>query len=286
VTAELIDGRAISTQLRAELKAQAEAWTERAGTAPTVAVVWAGYDAASVRYTRQIEREFERNGFGVAKHPLSESTPEDELIELLGDLGRDARVHGVLVQTPLPQRFDLERVSLAIPVAKDVDGVHPTNAGFLFANTGHSFAPATPSGGIELLERIGVSPRGRRAVVVGRSPNVGKPMAMMLLHRNATVTICHTRTEELKKVVREAEILVAAAGSPNLIRGDWLREGAVVIDFGVNVVGDTLYGDVEFESAREVASAITPVPGGTGPMTVTMLMKNTLLAARQALPLY
>src|SRR5438876_5013551 len=145
--------------------------------------------------------------------------------------------------------MDVERVSLAIPVAKDVDGVHPTNAGFLFANTGHSFAPATPAGGIELLDRFGVSPRGKRAVVVGRSSNVGKPMAVMLLHRNATVTICHSHTERLEAVVGEAEILVAAAGQPKMIWGEWLRPGAVVIDFGVNVAGDRLYGDVDFDSA-------------------------------------
>jgi methylenetetrahydrofolate dehydrogenase (NADP+)/methenyltetrahydrofolate cyclohydrolase len=281
LTAALIDGRAIAADLRAELRDQAEQLTRARGVVPTVAVVWAGYDAASERYTRQIKRDFERSAFEVREHPLSESTPEQELVELLQGLGRDRSVHGVLVQTPLPPQLDLERVSLAIPVEKDVDGVHPISAGFLFANAGHYFAPATPLGGIELLDRFGVSPRGKRAVVVGRSANVGKPMALMLLHRHATVTICHTRTEGLAEIVREAEILVAAAGQANLIHGSWLREGAVVIDFGVNVLGEKLYGDVDFESAREVAGAITPVPGGTGPMTVTMLMKNTLQAARR-----
>jgi methylenetetrahydrofolate dehydrogenase (NADP+)/methenyltetrahydrofolate cyclohydrolase len=280
LTAALIDGRAIAAELRAELRAQAERLAAERGVVPTVAVVWAGYDAASERYTRQIKRDFERQAFAVREFPLSESTPEGEVVELLHGLGPDQAVHGVLVQTPLPRHVDLERVSLAIPVEKDVDCVHPTNAGFLFANAGHYFAPATPLGGIELLERFGVSLRGKRAVVVGRSANVGKPMALMLLHRHATVTICHTRTERLREVVGEAEILVAAAGQANLIEGSWLREGAVVIDFGVNVVGDALYGDVDFESAREVASAITPVPGGTGPMTVAMLMRNTLQAAR------
>jgi methylenetetrahydrofolate dehydrogenase (NADP+)/methenyltetrahydrofolate cyclohydrolase len=280
LTAALLDGRAAAAELRAELRTQAERLAADRGLVPTVAVVWAGYDPASERYTRQIKREFERSAFGVREFPLSESTPEGDLVELLHGLGRDRGVDGVLVQTPLPRQVNLERVSLAIPVDKDVDGVHPTNAGFLFTNAGHSFAPATPSGGIELLDRHGISPRGKRAVVVGRSPNVGKPMAMMLLHRNATVTICHTRTEALEKIVGQAEILVAAAGQANLIHGSWLQEGAVVVDFGVNVVDDRLYGDVDFESAREVASAITPVPGGTGPMTVTMLMKNTLQAAR------
>jgi len=280
LTAALIDGRAIAAELRADLRRQAARLAAERGIVPTVAVVWAGYDAASERYTRQIKRDFERSAFAVREFPLSESTPEGDLVELLRGLGRDQAVHGVLVQTPLPRHVDLERVSLAIPVEKDVDGVHPTSAGFLLANAGHYFAPATPLGGIELLDRFGVSPRGKRAVVVGRSVNVGKPMALMLLHRNATVTICHTHTEGLEEVVREAEILVAAAGQPSLIPGAWVRPGAVVIDFGVNVVGDRLLGDVDFESARAVAGAITPVPGGTGPMTVVMLMRNTLQAAR------
>lgn len=284
MSARLIDGREISAELRAQLSREAAALAAEQGVAPTVAVVWAGADPASERYTRQIKREFERGGFGVQQYPLSEETPEAELIKVLSQLGGNETVHGVLVQTPLPGHMDFERVSLAIPVAKDVDGVHPTNAGFLFGHSGHYFAPATPLGGMELLDRIGVDPRGKRAVVVGRSPNVGKPMAIMLLHRNATVTICHSHTEQLDKVVGEADIVVAAAGRPDLVHGRWLRRGAVVIDFGVNFVGDRLVGDVHFESAVTRASAITPVPGGTGPMTVTMLMKNTLLAARHRVP--
>ena len=280
MTAALIDGRAIAAELIRELRAQAERLAAERAIVPTVAVVWAGYDAASERYTRQIKRDFERQALAVREFALSESTPEGELVELLHELGRDPEVHGVLVQTPLPRHVDFERVALAVPVEKDVDCVHPTNAGFLFANAGHYFAPATPLGGIELLDRFGVSPRGKRAVVVGRSVSVGKPMALMLLHRHATVTICHTRTEDLDEIVGQAEILVAAAGQADLIKGSWLRAGAVVIDFGVNVVDGKVRGDVEYESAREVASAITPVPGGTGPMTVAMLMRNTLQAAR------
>jgi methylenetetrahydrofolate dehydrogenase (NADP+)/methenyltetrahydrofolate cyclohydrolase len=284
LTAELIDGRQIAAAIRADLKRQAEGFAAAAGHPPTIAVIWVGADAPSEQYARQIRRDFERNGFGVRPHPLGEETPESELVGLLGELARDQSVHGVLVETPLPHHVDVARVSLAIPVQKDVDGVHPVNAGFLFGNSGSSFAPATPSGGIELLERIGVSPRGKRAVVVGRSASVGKPMALMLLHRDATVTICHSHTGELAEIVREAEILVAAAGQPRLIRGDWIRPGAVVIDFGVNVDGGAIVGDVDFESALPVAGWITPVPGGTGPMTVTMLMKNTLLAARRQHP--
>ncbi|HEV8633771.1 MAG TPA: bifunctional 5,10-methylenetetrahydrofolate dehydrogenase/5,10-methenyltetrahydrofolate cyclohydrolase [Chloroflexota bacterium] len=284
MTAALIDGRRISAALRADLKEQADRFAAAVGRPPTIAVIWVGADAPSEQYARQIHREFERNGFGVRPHPLAEETPESELVALLGRLDRDPAVDGVLVETPLPPHVDVARVSLAIPVQKDVDGVHPVNAGFLFTDTGSSFAPATPAGGIELLERIGVSAQGKRAAVVGRSASVGKPMAFMLLHRNATVTICHSHTERLAEVVREAEILVAAAGVPRLIKGDWIRPGAVVIDFGVNVTDGGVVGDVDFESAARVAGWITPVPGGTGPMTVTMLMKNTLFAARRQHP--
>lgn len=284
MSATLIDGRLISREIRAEVQASAVEFGAQHGGPPTLAVVWAGSDAASAAYTRQIRREFERNSLAIREFPLSEVTPERDLIELLQSLGVDESVHGVLVQTPLPKHMDVERVSLAIPVRKDVDGVHPVNAGFLFGGTGHYLAPATPLGGIALLDRIGVTARGKRAVVVGRSPNVGKPMAIMLLHRHATVTICHSQTGGLDRVVGEAEVLVAAAGVPNMIRGEWLRPGVVVIDFGVNVVDDRMVGDVHFDSAVEAASAITPVPGGTGPMTVAMLMRNTLLAARHQIP--
>jgi methylenetetrahydrofolate dehydrogenase (NADP+)/methenyltetrahydrofolate cyclohydrolase len=285
VTAALLDGREIAAALQVDLQASAERFASRAGAPPTLAVMWLGGDAPSEQYARQIRRGFERNGFGVRPYPLAEDTAESELVGLLGQLGRDPTVHGVLVETPLPPHVDVERVSLAIPVRKDVDGVHPVNAGFLYSNTGSTFAPATPSGGIELLERVGVTVRGKRAIVVGRSATVGKPMALMLLHRDATVTICHSRSERLGDLVRGSEIVVAAAGVANLIRGRWIRPGALVIDFGVNATESGMVGDVEFEAARERAGWITPVPGGTGPMTVTMLMKNTMLAARRLNPL-
>ncbi|MBM4417227.1 MAG: bifunctional 5,10-methylenetetrahydrofolate dehydrogenase/5,10-methenyltetrahydrofolate cyclohydrolase [Chloroflexi bacterium] len=281
MTARIIDGRGIAGTLRGALAEEATTFANRTGAPPTIAVMFVGGDGPSERYARQIHREFERTSFGVRLHRLSEETTESELIALLDAVGRDPDVHGVLVETPLPPHVSAQRVSLAIPVMKDVDGVHPVNAGLLFSNSGNYLAPATPSGGIELLEKIGVSPRGRHAVVVGRSASVGKPMAFMLLHRDATVTICHSHTDRLRDLVASASILVAAAGVPGLIRGEWLQPGAIVIDFGVNVVGDQVIGDVEFVAAREVASAITPVPGGTGPMTVTMLMRNTLLAAQR-----
>lgn len=285
MTAALIDGRQIAAELQADLRAAVKELHARTGQSPTIAVLWLSSDPPSDQYARQITRGFERNGFSVRHHALTEESPESEVVRLLAAIGQDPTVHGVLVETPLPPHVSVERTTLAIPVEKDVDGVHPVNAGFLFSNTGSSFAPATPSGGIELLDRIGVTPRGRHAVVVGRSPTVGKPMALMLLHRDATVTICHSRTDGLGAIVRQADILVAAVGSPRLIRGEWLKPGAVVIDFGVNATAEGMVGDVDFESAAERASWITPVPGGTGPMTVTMLMKNTLLAARRLNPL-
>lgn len=285
MTAALIDGRQVSAAIRADLQRQAEQYRESHGHPPTIAVVFVGADPPSERYARQIRRQFESHAFGVNLHRLAEETPETELVALLNGIARDVSVAGVLVETPLPPHVDVQRVSLAIPVSKDVDGVHPVNAGFLFSNNGSYFAPATPSGGIALLEHLGVAPRGKRAVVIGRSASVGKPMAMMLMHRDATVTVCHSHTERLSDIVGEADIVVAAAGVPRLIQGAWIKPGAVVIDFGVNVVDDLVVGDVDFESALEVAGAITPVPGGTGPMTVTMLMKNTLLAARRQPPI-
>jgi methylenetetrahydrofolate dehydrogenase (NADP+)/methenyltetrahydrofolate cyclohydrolase len=282
LSATLIDGRALAAEIRAELAREAELFVARTRRRPTLAVVWVGADPASERYTRQIRREFDRSGFDVRGHSLADDTSEADMIDLLAALDVDTSIDGVLVQTPLPEQIDFERVARAIPARKDVDGVHPENAGLLFANAGHYLAPATPSGGIALLERHGVQLRGRHAVVVGRSPNVGKPMAMMLLHRDATVTICHSRTERLADVVRQGEILVAAAGVAGLVRGAWIRPGAVVIDFGVSVIDGVVVGDVHFDSAVQVAGAITPVPGGTGPMTVAMLMQNTLRAARRS----
>ncbi|TAK20972.1 MAG: bifunctional 5,10-methylenetetrahydrofolate dehydrogenase/5,10-methenyltetrahydrofolate cyclohydrolase [Chloroflexota bacterium] len=284
MTATVIDGRAASTTIRSSLRDSARRFASERDAPPTIAVVFVGSDPPSERYARQIKREFERNDFGVVQHRLGEDTPESEVTGLLADLGANPAIHGVLVEMPLPPHVSVERVSLAIPVAKDVDGVHPINAGFLFSNSGSFFAPATPSGGIALLEHIGASVRGKRAVVIGRSASVGKPMAFMLLHRDATVTICHSHTADLESIVGQADILVAAAGVPRLVQGEWLRPGAIVIDFGASVVGDSVVGDVEYESALEVAGAITPVPGGTGPMTVTMLMKNTLMAAQRTFP--
>ena len=270
MTAEVIDGRGIAATALAELK----------GEGATLAVVSVGHDPAAASYIRQIRRTFESAGAGVRLVGLPGDVKEPALLDLLEELGRDRAVHGVLLQTPLPSHLEWRRIAQGIPLAKDVDGAHPTSSGLLLANSPEAFAPATPAGGIELLERLGVSPRGKRAVVVGRGPSVGRPMAVMLLHRDATVTVCHSRTERLDEVVREAEILVAAVGRPGMILGDWIRPGAVVIDFGVNAVDGQLRGDVDFESAVEVAGAITPVPGGAGPMTAVMLLRNVLKAAR------
>jgi methylenetetrahydrofolate dehydrogenase (NADP+)/methenyltetrahydrofolate cyclohydrolase len=199
----------------------------------------------------------------------------------LHDLNGDADTSGIIVQMPLPKHLPQTLVTDVLDPEKDVDGIHPINAGRLFQGDSDAFAPATPSGGMEILKRYDIPLKGKRAVMIGRSNIVGRPMALLMLHQHATVTICHSRTQDLGAVAREADILVAAIGRPKIITADMIRPGAVVIDFGVNVVGDGLVGDVDTEAAKEVAGYITPVPGGTGPMTNIMLMRNTLAAARR-----
>jgi methylenetetrahydrofolate dehydrogenase (NADP+)/methenyltetrahydrofolate cyclohydrolase len=204
------------------------------------------------------------------------------VVSLVESLNADVSVNGIIVQMPLPKHISQEAIATTISPAKDVDGINPINAGHLLEGTGEYFAPATPSGGMEILHRSGVEIKGMNAVVVGRSNIVGKPMAMMLLHEHATVTICHSRTKDLPSVTRGGDILVAAIGKARMITGDMIKPGAVVVDFGINVVEGKVVGDVDFESAKAVAGAITPVPGGTGPMTNIVLMRNTIRAATRA----
>jgi methylenetetrahydrofolate dehydrogenase (NADP+)/methenyltetrahydrofolate cyclohydrolase len=226
-----------------------------------------------------IERSCGQVGIGFTLHHLA-APSEDEIVGLVAQLSDDPNVDGIMVQEPLPAGVSRERVIAALAPDKDVDGVHPLNAGRLMQDAGDYFVPATPAGGIELLERYQVPIRGQRAVVVGRSNVVGRPMALLLLHRHATVTICHSRTADLAEECRRADILVAATGRAGLITADMVREGAVVVDFGVNFVDGKMVGDVDFEAVSEKASLITPVPGGTGPMTNMMLMQNVLKAAQ------
>jgi methylenetetrahydrofolate dehydrogenase (NADP+)/methenyltetrahydrofolate cyclohydrolase len=283
MTAKILDGKELAKTMRAEIaQAVADLRSER-GTVPSLAVVRAGEDPASVSYARAIARAFEGAGMTLNLHVLPEGATQGAIVGLVAQLSADPSVHGIMIQEPLPQGVDGAAVVAALAAAKDVDGVHPENAGRLLQDAGHYFVPATPAGGMELLRRNGIILKGAQAVIVGRSNIVGKPMACLLLHQHATVTICHSRTVDLPAVTRQADLLVAAVGRARLITGDMVKPGAVVIDFGVNFVDGAMVGDVDFDGAAAVAGAITPVPGGTGPMTNVMLMQNTLQAARQQL---
>jgi methylenetetrahydrofolate dehydrogenase (NADP+)/methenyltetrahydrofolate cyclohydrolase len=289
MTAEILDGRAIAKTIGQEIAADAAEFQAKYDTVPTIAVVRAGKDPASVSSARMIKRSFTRAGMGFALHKLPETATQDEVLALVDELNADPGVHGIMVQEPLPRGIDDIAIKVALSPAKDADGVSPVNAGRLAqaAPVGRSsraqdfFVPATPLGGLELLLRSNVEISGKRAAVVGRSNIVGRPMALMLMQHHATVSMCHSRTRPLGDVTKEADILCAAVGVARLITGDMVKPGAVVIDFGVNFVDGEMCGDVDFDSVVEVASKITPVPGGTGPMTNVVLMRNVLDAARR-----
>lgn len=291
MTATILNGRELAKTMQEEISAEVEAFKTRYNVVPTIAVVRAGEDPASVSYAKAIEKAFNGRGMGFALHTLPETATQDEIVALVAALNADRNVHGIMVQEPFPKGINEAAVKEALSPDKDVDGVHPVNAGRLaqVAPIGRPpmvepfFVPATPAGGLEILKRYQVSLSGKYAVVVGRSNIVGKPMAMLLLRENATVTICHSQTTDLATVCRSGDILCAAVGRAKMIKGDWIKPGAVVIDFGVNFVDGQMCGDVDFEAALEVAGMITPVPGGTGPMTNIMLMRNVLEAARRQL---
>jgi methylenetetrahydrofolate dehydrogenase (NADP+)/methenyltetrahydrofolate cyclohydrolase len=280
MSATILDGRALAKALREELRAEIAQFRAGAGFAPMLAVVQVAGDPASERYVRAIRKSCDDVGATFVERVLPADTQQQALETAIGELSADDQVHGILIQMPLPKGLDAGRAIARLVPRKDVDGVHPTSAGLL-AHGLPCLVPNTPAGGMELLRRAGVALAGKRAVVVGRSTIVGKPMALLLLAEHATVTIAHSRTHDLPAVLREADIVVAAVGRAGLITGAMLRPGAVVIDFGINVREDgAVVGDVDFASAAEVAGAITPVPGGTGPVTNMMLMRNVLQAAR------
>lgn len=281
MTAHILDGRALAKTMGAEIAADAERFLKEHGWEPGIAVVQVGGDPASSWYVKQIRRSFTRAGMRCALHELAETATAAEFAALLQELNADDRTNGIIVQMPLPQQIPQSLVTDLLDPAKDVDGIHPLNAGRLMQGDLDAFAPATPAGGMEILKRSGIELRGKHAVMVGRSNIVGRPMALLMLHQHATVTICHSRTPDLGAVTREGDILVAAVGRAKIITGDMIKPGAVVVDFGVNVVDDALIGDVDTEAAMEVAGYVTPVPGGTGPMTNVMLMANTLAAAKK-----
>jgi methylenetetrahydrofolate dehydrogenase (NADP+)/methenyltetrahydrofolate cyclohydrolase len=279
MAAEIIDGKAIAAEVRAEVRRDVSEHRARFGEAPGLATVLVGDDPASQIYVGGKHRASEEVGIRSIAHELPADTAEDDLIELVEELNGDDAVNGFIVQLPLPDQIDPGRVIAALDPRKDVDGLTPTNAGLLVQ--GHdALVPATPSGVMELLRRTGAELEGAEAVVVGRSDLVGRPVASLLLAENATVTICHSRTRDLAEVCMRADVLVAAVGRPRLVTGEMVKPGAIVIDVGTTRTDDGLVGDVDFESAAARASAITPVPGGVGPMTIAMLLKNTLKAAR------
>jgi methylenetetrahydrofolate dehydrogenase (NADP+)/methenyltetrahydrofolate cyclohydrolase len=278
---QILDGRAVAQEVRARVAAGVAALKAERGVTPGLAAILVGDDSASAVYVRNKDRACREAGLASATHRLAADTSEAVLLDLIGRLNEDPAVHGILVQLPLPPQIREARVLEAVAPEKDVDGFHPENVGLLTIGRPR-VAPATPRGVLALLDAAGVDPAGRRAVVVGRSNIVGKPTALLLLHRHATVTICHSRTVDLPGVVGEADILVAALGRPQAIRGEWIKQGAAVIDVGTNRLPDgRLVGDVDFDGALARAAVVTPVPGGVGPMTIAMLLDNTLAAARR-----
>ena len=275
----IIDGKAISAQIRREIAEQVEILKAERGIVPGLAVVIVGEDPASRVYVRNKHRACEEVGFASFGYELPDTTSEEELLELISRLNADPAVHGILVQLPLPRHLDEEKILLAIDPAKDVDAFHPYNVGKIMIGN-YDFLPCTPAGVMELLRRSNIEIAGKECVIVGRSNIVGKPQAMLLLQANGTVTVCHSRTKDLREVCRRADILIAAIGKPEFFDASYIKEGAVVIDVGINRRADgTLCGDVNFADVAPHASAITPVPGGVGPMTIAMLMQNTLTAA-------
>jgi 5,10-methylene-tetrahydrofolate dehydrogenase/methenyl tetrahydrofolate cyclohydrolase len=290
MSAQIIDGKAIAETVRGEVKAEAEAMRARYGKVPGLATVLVGERKDSQSYVRSKKKACAEVGMASLGSDLPADISQDALLKVVRDLNANPDVHGILVQLPLPAHIDEEEILAAISIEKDVDGFHPLNIGRLSMKRREPlFVPCTPKGCIELLIRTGVPIEGKRAVVLGRSNIVGLPVAMLLLHRNATLTICHSRTKDLPSVVREADILIAAVGRAEMVRRDWVKPGAVVIDVGINSVDDPtnpkgyrLVGDVAFDEVKEVAAAITPVPGGVGPMTIAMLLRNTMDGAKRA----
>jgi methylenetetrahydrofolate dehydrogenase (NADP+) / methenyltetrahydrofolate cyclohydrolase len=281
MAARLIDGKAIAQQVRAEVAQDVAAWVGEGHEPPGLATVLVGDDPASAVYVGGKQKASAEVGITGFDHRLAQDTPHDEVDALLRELAADPRVSGILLQLPTPPQVDGPALTALIPPGKDVDGLTPVSAGLL-AQGRPGLRPCTPSGVMELLRRHDVALEGAEAVVVGRSDLVGRPLAALLLAANATVTVCHSRTRDLAEVCRRADVLVAAVGRPRMVHGDWVKPGAAVIDVGINRTDDGLVGDVDFEPAAERAGLITPVPGGVGPMTIAMLLRNTLQAAQAA----
>lgn len=286
MTARIIDGKAIAAEVRAQVARDVAALKASKGVTPGLAVVLVGEDPASQVYVRNKGRQTFEAGMESFEHKLDAATGEADLLSLIGRLNADKAVHGILVQLPLPKHIDAEKVLRAIDPAKDVDGFHPVNVGKLSIGE-DSLVPCTPQGCIILAKTVAPKLSGMNAVVIGRSNIVGKPVAQLLLREDCTVTIAHSRTKDLAAVVRGADLVIAAVGRPQMVKGDWIKPGAIVIDVGINRVdaggGKTrLVGDVDYEACERIAGAITPVPGGVGPMTIACLLQNTVTAAQRA----
>lgn len=284
-SARLLDGKALARDIRAELAERVTRHRAAGRRAPGLAVVLLGADPASAVYVRNKRKACQEVGIAARDLDFGADMTQDDLLALIDQLNADPGIDGILVQLPLPGGLDADRILDRVDPDKDVDGFHPVNAGRLLLGTG-GYAPCTPQGVMTLLDRAGVELSGKRAVVIGRSNIVGKPMALMLLARHATVTICHSRTQDLASVVRQGDVVVAAVGRAGMVKGDWIKPGAVVVDVGMNRTAEgKVVGDVDFESVSPVASAITPVPGGVGPMTIATLLSNTVLSYERRLGL-
>ncbi|MFY9252795.1 MAG: bifunctional methylenetetrahydrofolate dehydrogenase/methenyltetrahydrofolate cyclohydrolase FolD [Fuerstiella sp.] len=281
MAAKIIDGKAISAAVKKKVTADTAAFVANTGITPHLAAVLVGDDPASQVYVRNKERACEACGLKSTLHRLPAETTQEQLAALVEQLNNDAGVHGILVQLPLPKHLNSTPILDAILPSKDVDGFHPENVGLLLQGRPR-FLPCTPHGVMKMLQHENIATAGKHAVVIGRSDIVGKPMAALLVQKgaDATVTICHSRTADIAAICRQADILIAAVGIPEFVKSDMIKPGAVVIDVGINRVDDKLVGDVDFAAASEIAAAITPVPGGVGPMTIAMLLQNTLEAAR------
>jgi methylenetetrahydrofolate dehydrogenase (NADP+) / methenyltetrahydrofolate cyclohydrolase len=281
MSAQLIDGKKVSSDIKEDLKKDITELKAK-GIEPCLAVVLVGENPASKKYVASKEKTCDELGIKSIAHRIPETATQSELMGIINDLNNDPKVHGILVQLPLPKGLDEKQVMNAISRQKDVDGFGPESLGRLLLDEA-GFLPCTPHGAIKMLEAYGIDPTGKNAVVLGRSVIVGKPLAMLLLRKNATVTICHSRTANLKEECLRADILCVAIGKAKFVKGDWVKEGAAIIDIGINVTAEgKLVGDVDFDAARERAGFITPVPGGAGPMTIAMLMFNTVQAAKAA----
>ncbi|WP_166830523.1 bifunctional 5,10-methylenetetrahydrofolate dehydrogenase/5,10-methenyltetrahydrofolate cyclohydrolase [Thalassoroseus pseudoceratinae] len=285
MSASIIDGKAIAAKRREQIATEAKAFTEKTGVKPHLAAILVGDDPASAVYVRNKQRACEQANIQSTLHRLTAETTQSQLLDLIAECNAAADVHGILVQLPLPSHIEEKAVLDAVIATKDVDAFHPENVGLIVQNRPR-FLPCTPAGVQILLEESGTETAGKHAVVLGRSEIVGKPMAILLMQRgplaNATVTVCHSRTENLAEITRTADILIAAIGKPKFVTQDMVKPGATVIDVGTNRVDGKLVGDVDFEPIKEIATAITPVPGGVGPMTIAMLLRNTLTAAQLA----